>query len=172
MRKKWMAREVLAGQRGSCHLLPVMSLFKTAGLLGALLLGGCALPKTTPAKTDQFQVSVPKAQFYKYGPSQSFGPDFVLVKGQRVTVTKRSFGFTRVVTQDGVTGYVASEELEPAPPDPVPVATPPPQLARRGSKARDGVVEPTSELPLFDVNDVPSALPDSGPPKPAPGFRY
>jgi hypothetical protein len=147
-----------------------MSSLKTVGLLALLLFGGCALPQSPAPKTDQFQVSVPRAQFYKYGPSQSFGPDFVLVKGQRVTVTKRSFGFTRVVTQDGVTGYVASEELEPAPPDPVPAATPQ-QLARRG-KMRDGAVEPTADLPLFDVNDVPSALPDKGPPKPAPGFRY
>ena len=152
-----------------------MSSFKTVGLLGLLLLGGCALPQSPARKTGQYQVSVPRAQFYKYGPSQSFGPDFVLVKGQRVTVTNHSFGFTKVVTQDGVTGYVASEELEPAPPDPVPVpaATPPPQLARRASgKMRDGTVEPTPELPLFDVNDMPSALPDKGPPKPAPGFRY
>ena len=149
-----------------------MSFFKTVGLLGLLLFGGCALPQTPAPKTDQFQVAVPRAQFYKYGPSQSFGPDFVLVKGQRVTVTKRAFGFTRVVTQDGVSGYVASEELEPAPPDPVPAATPPPQLARGSGKLRNGAVEPTAELPLFDVNDVPSALPQNGTPQPAPGFRY
>ena len=165
----------LRGASPARRLVPfiaVMFCFKTVCLLALVLLGGCALPQTPAPKTDQYQVSVPRAQFYKYGPSQSFGPDFVLVKGQRVTVTKRSFGFTRVLTQDGVSGYVASEELEPAPPDPIPAATPPPHLARGGSKMRGGAVEPTADLPLFDVNDVPNILPDKGPPKPAPGFRY
>src|SRR5580704_16018184 len=66
----------------------------------------------------KYMVSAPKAAFYKFGPAQSFGPDFALNEGARVTMLEHSFGFSRVMTEDGTAGFVATEDLKPAPPGP------------------------------------------------------
>lgn len=139
----------------------------------SLFLGGCASPGPQPP-TDQFLVSVPKSQFYKYGPAQAFGADFNLEKGQKVTMLKREFGYSRIQLADGQTGYVATEELTPAPPEPPPPrATPPPKLATRGtgagasSKPRRSNVQPVAEDPLFDITDIPLPMPQDPAPTPA-----
>ena len=80
------------------------------------LLAGCSRELAPPGS--RFLVSAQSAQFYKYGPAQSFGADFVLPKGQRVIMLDRSFGFSRVMTEDGISGWIASEELTAAPPEP------------------------------------------------------
>ena len=146
-------------------------------LIALLALAGCAPDKAAPGS--HFIVTVPRAQFYKYGPAQSFGADFVLPKGQRVIMLDRSFGFSRVMTDDGIAGWVASEELAPAPPLPVAAVT-------KGGKKRggggDGVervysgprkgshVEPVPGDPLFDMSDLPPPpLPEN--PEKKPEFR-
>ena len=120
-------------------------------------------------------VSVPQAQFYKYGPAQSFGADFVLPKGERVTMVQRSFGYSRVTTDQGIAGYISSDEVVPAPPEPALVSSAPAQNRgepKRAPKRSD--VRSTPGAPLFDVNDVPMPLP--GNPEPpsssSPDFRF
>lgn len=136
-----------------------------------LFLGGCASPGPQPP-TNLFLVSVPKAQFYKYGPAQAFGADFNLEQGQRITMVKREFGYSRIQLADGQTGYVSTDELEPAPPEPPPPrATPPPRSKLSSGKLRQSYVQPVSEDPLFDITDIPLPMPEepsSAPVSPTP----
>jgi hypothetical protein len=116
-------------------------------------------------------VTASRAQFYKYGPAQTFGPDFVLEKGQRVTMVQHSFGYSRVTTDDGVTGYVSTDEVAPAPPEPKPPVTPPPRRTAFLGRPKQSNLRGTPGAPLFDVNDVPMPLPSDPPRKEEPKFR-
>lgn len=152
----------------------------------AVLTAGCAIDGPVPT-TDKFVVSVKAAQFYKYGPAQAFGPDFNLTQGQKVTMLQRQFGYSRIMLQDGTSGYVATEELTPAPPEPPPRPTPKPRSSGgwfSSGKPKRSNVESIPTDPLFDINDVPLPMPDtpaeSSPAKPPgnrpadgrPTFRY
>jgi len=146
-----------------------------SSVAGAAVVGlaGCATVGGGP-KTGACVVSSLRAEFYKYGPAQSFGPDLMLKKGDRVTMLERSWGFSKVLTENGVAGYVASEDLEVVP------ATAPTRFAavgRRvpGAAVSAGGMSPSRQNrirnevlgdpgdPLFNVNDVPLPLPDDVP---------
>ena len=137
----------------------------------AAALGGCTAGEKAAAGS-RYVVTAPHAQFYKYGPAQSFGPDFVLEKGQKVTMLERSFGYSRITTDQGVTGYISSDEVTPAPPEPQ--ATPSPEVrgSVRSGRPKRSNVRGTPGLPLFDVNDVPMPLPGNPEPRSEPKFRY
>jgi hypothetical protein len=125
-------------------------------------------------------VSVPKASFYKFGPVQTFGPDFVLAEGAEVTMLEHSSGYCRVMTADGTSGYVSTDDLKPKPASYTtsrsvstnyttqlnrPIFDTPSSVEKHSN------VPSTKGSPLFDQGDAP--LPqNSAPPKPAPGFRY
>ena len=142
----------------------------TAGFLAS-----CSKELAPPGS--RFLVSAQSAQFFKYGPAQSFGADFVLPKGQRVIMLDRSFGFSRVMTDDGISGWVASEELSPAPPEPRKVAT---KGGRRGGGAgpdrlfsgprKNSKVDSVPGDPLFDMSDLPPPMPEEAE-LPKPNFR-
>ena len=145
---------------------------KCLGLL-AVLFAGCSHELAPPGS--RFQVSTQSAQFFKYGPAQSFGADFVLPKGQRVIMLERSFGFSRVMTEDGIAGWIASEDISPAPPEPRRTAT----TGRRSSSGpermysgpkKNSKVEAVPGDPLFDMSDLPPPMPDD-PVLPKPKFR-
>src|SRR4029078_8269389 len=51
---------------------------------------------STPAVGSRYVVTGSNAQFYKYGPAQSFGPDLVIPRGRKVTMLQRAFGYSRV----------------------------------------------------------------------------
>ena len=144
-----------------------------AGLLAASLLAGCAHELAPPGS--RFLVSAQSSQFFKYGPAQSFGADFVLPKGQRVIMLQRSFGFSKVMTEDGITGWVASEELAPAPPEPRKAAVKggrkggPPDRMFSGPR-KNSKVEAVPGDPLFDMSDLPPPMPEEAP-APKPKFR-
>jgi hypothetical protein len=123
---------------------------------------------------------VPKASFYKFGPAQSFGPDFVLNEGARVTMLEHSFGYSRVMTEDGTAGFVSTDDLKPAPPGPYTTSKTATnnytlQLNRpifdQTSKPveKHSNVPPTQGSPLFEAGDNPFS-PNSNSSKP--GFRY
>jgi hypothetical protein len=82
---------------------------------GVALLGGCAASK--PGKGDgYFAVSAKQAQVYRFGPSQPTGADALLKQGQLVIMLRQEFGYSRVMTEDGMTGYIANDLITPAPP--------------------------------------------------------
>jgi hypothetical protein len=127
----------------------------------ALALAGCGTAPVIPPGT-QCEVIGSHAAFYKYGPAQSFGADEVVPQGTTVTLLERQFGFSRVMRPNGLTGYIATEDIQPMAPEPHKA---PPRLAsnRKGERTErtfDGPVKrsnvkSTPGDPLFDVNDVP-----------------
>jgi hypothetical protein len=166
-------------------------LFSIAGCSALLcLLTGCATSNEPMPPSNKYMVSVKSAQFYKSGPAQAFGADMTLTQGQKVTMVNREFGYSKVVLEDGTSGYMATEELKPAPPEPPP-PKPLPEIKPQSSgatgwfssgKPKRSNVQPTPTDPLFDVNDVPLPLMDGEPaspsiptsdsPTPEPGFRF
>jgi len=121
----------------------------------------------------RYVVSTHQTSFYKYGPAQTLGPDFSLPKGARVTMLQNSWGFARVMTDDGTAGYVSSDDLEPAPPEqPPPAATSSHARPPSSSKPKHSNVSPTPGSPLFEAGDLPPLPSNAEPPKPAPGFRF
>lgn len=154
----------------------------------AALFGGCATSK--PGKGDvYYAVSAKQAQVYRFGPAQPTGADALLKQGQRVVMLRQEFGYSRVMTDDGMTGYIANDLIAPAPPPEKPRASPGspgslawgnlPPLPSRGtsvpgvSSANRAILQGT---PLFGGDELPP-LPDSGARpnfrigKPRPGFR-
>ena len=150
-----------------------------AALALALAFAGCAVKKAG-LKSGLYVVTSPTAEFFKYGPAQSFGPDLMLKRGDRVAMLEHTWGFCRVLTANGISGYVATEEIEPAPPSSNPrlvIAArgtgTPSGAPRMSTSSRQRRSEPLGNPndPLFNVNDVPLPLPDDAPPKSKPQFR-
>jgi hypothetical protein len=58
-----------------------------------------------------------KTPFYRYGPAQTFGPDLQLLRGNTALLLRHGFGFSQILTEAGVAGYVPTEDLggEPDP---------------------------------------------------------
>ncbi|MEP6671319.1 MAG: hypothetical protein ABJF10_19305 [Chthoniobacter sp.] len=123
-----------------------------------------------------------KTAFYKFGPAQSFGPDFVLNEGAKVTILEHAFGFSRVMTEDGTAGFVSTDDLKPAP---VSYSTSTktktnytiqlnrPMFDQSPAVEKHSNVPPThgTGSPLFDTSDTP--LPsNAATPKPKPGFHF
>ena len=135
-----------------------------------------ACDTNTVSSGSHYVVSVPKAPFFKFGPAQSFGPDFVLEEGAKVTMLEHSFGYSRVMTADGTSGFVSTDDLKP---DLQSYKTSPTaktnytlQLNRpMFDQRKHSDVPPTHGSPLFDPSDNP--LPQgTPPPSTLPGFRF
>jgi hypothetical protein len=125
----------------------------------ALLAAGCASSVTQGTIGDWYAVVSPETSFYHHGPQQGSGPDSQLTKGSIMKVIRPSFGYVKVQLQDGENGYVANEDIGPAPStlvkeklEPPPPPPPPPVLASQGEQ--------------FDLNsDDPRLI---APPEPLP----
>lgn len=159
--------------------------------LAAIGLAGCA---STDGSRDvgHYIVNVPQTPIFRYGPAQSFGPDFSLTQGQHVVMLRREFGYSRVMTDDGQSGYVATEDLAPAPPPPKVASNtargnrgsklPPTGTYRPGvSSANNRVLESgplfQGELPPLPERDpepspAPPKKPEEKKEQPKPEFRY
>jgi hypothetical protein len=133
-------------------------------LPGALcLLWGCA---EGDQNTKHYLVAPATSEFYKYGPAQAFGADFVVHRGDRITMLHRDLGYSQVQLADGTTGYMPTEDLKPAP-----APATPPRIRGRDRRVTAGAprssnVKPVPGDPLFDVTDIPLPLPQE-PEKPA-----
>lgn len=113
----------------------------------------------------RFVVAVPKAAFYKYGPAQAFGPDFQLNEDTKVTIRQYSAGFSHVTTSDGISGYMSTDDLKPAPPDP----PTPEESAAAARKLRPLFPQKLKmDFPYFDQAPLPE---NSGLQKPPPELR-
>lgn len=81
---------------------------------------GCASKNTPMAAANNgkvFAVTAESAKFFRYGPQQGNGPDEELPKDTLVTLIRPSFGYAKVqLVGRGQEGYVASEDIKPAPP--------------------------------------------------------
>jgi hypothetical protein len=131
-----------------------------AMLASTSLLSGCASTNTAGASQvangKVFAVTADKTSFYRYGPQQGNGPDQELPKDTLVTLIRPSFGYSKVqLVQSNAEGYVASEDIKPAPPTLLAALNPPAETAS------------TSSVDNFDVRSTdpnyvppPEALPD------------
>jgi hypothetical protein len=137
-----------------------------------LFFAGCA-SEPVPMGS-RFVVAAPFAEFYKNGPAQDVdfaqhtfsnylaeqytGPDFQLPKGAAVTMLKRESGYSRVVTDNGVAGYVANEKLRPAPA--VARAAPMEMRNERSFRQRTRAAPPSRRNEeQLDLSDLPLPLP-------------
>jgi hypothetical protein len=127
-------------------------------LLAALaLLAACAGPTFTPEQAPEFVVLRQNAPFYRYGPQQAEPPEARLDKGERVKRLRAELGYSLVSLSSGPAGYVANEDLAPAPPLPAPAAVP----VEKISPEPEAVSAPPVEAPLPkpDLESTPADAP-------------
>jgi len=95
-------------------------LLTRTGLATLCALAGC---ETTPLEPSpnfvgDTVIASDFAQFFRLGPQQAGGADLSLRTGERVMLQRKEFGYSRVQLEDGQVGYMANEDLQPAPPEP------------------------------------------------------
>ena len=96
---------------------------RRTALAFALLFGlfaGCKSAdrpaQSTTKATRLFAVSIDSAAFFRHGPQQGRDPDLKLPKNTIVKLIRPSFGYSKIqIVESGLQGYVASEEIRPAP---------------------------------------------------------
>ena len=131
----------------------LLSKFKIIAVLflTAACLVGCATQSFDPDKAPEFLVQSDYAPFYSLGPGQERGPDASLKRGERVKMLRREFGFSYVEIKGGRTGYIANEEIEPAPPrEPEPSASPTRKRSQSGSAGISNAFEGSVPMPEFE----------------------
>ena len=125
-------------------------------------LPGCSSTKALMTKNTNgklFAVSSDTTSFYRYGPQQGNGPDEALPKDTLMTLIRPSFGYCKVqLVGNSKEGYVASEDIKPAPPTLIAALTAP---AHTSSGGRENFDIRSSEPP------PPEALPDPDLPPPS-----
>lgn len=159
------------------HLLAALLVLALAGT-------GCQSPDAGAdgdgAETARYQVSVESTPFYRLGPQQEAGADMQLTEGTRVTMLDRGFGFSNVELDNGWTGWLATADVEPAPPEPeIPMATGSDNI--EGNAAIVGRFSPDDVPADFQPADLPdpdTAFPETSlldphlEPVEIPEFRY
>jgi hypothetical protein len=95
------------------------SVMAAAGLAILLATTGCeTLPlEPSPNFIGDMVIGTDYAQFFRLGPQQAGGADLSLRTGEFVMLQRKEFGYSRVQLEDGQVGYMANEDLQPAPPE-------------------------------------------------------
>lgn len=161
-------------------------------LLGlALVLSGCATESFSPDQAPEYVTIRDFTPFYRNGPMQARGADSALPADTRVKLIRREMGFSLVQLEDTRSGYVANENMAPAPPrPPAPpvIASADDGAARTGGRKKRGgsspayrgeqlndIPLPDPNVPPPDLNIAPEEVPAATPvPTPAekPKFRF
>lgn len=160
-------------------------------LAAAVILSGCAATQTyTPETAPDYVMIRDYTPFYRLGPMQG-RPDASLPSGTRVKLLRQEMGFSLVQLSDSRTGYVANENMAPAPPLP-PSATGSdssdspskpgkkrrntPDSPRYTGEQLNDIPMPEPNTPAPDLNiapeDVAAPAPTPTPPAEKPKFRY
>ena len=149
-----------------CLVLPALAAFLAAGCASSLK------PVLSGTTGGWYAVAASETPFYRYGPQQGNGPDLELPHDSIMKVIRPSFGYVKVQLQDGKSGYVAGEDIQPAgaalvaeklapPPAPAPAPEPGPSYAEQGEQFRLDSSDPRLIAP-------PEPLPE---PTPLPGLE-
>jgi hypothetical protein len=148
--------------RLSCNLLILLTLCGTS----------CSTPDSgAPAASNSGQyyiVSAGKALFYRYGPQQANGPDGKLPQGTLMTLIRPAFGYSKVQLLTGLQGYVATQDIQAAPPEVVQATinpNPPVTGTRESSRQlrfRHNIVDPRFLPPPPLPEDQPEPTPIPG----------
>ncbi len=123
------------------------------------ILTSCATQTYAPEEAPEYSVIRDFASLYKLGPMQGRGPDGTLRVGDRVKLIRKEMGYSFVLLEDSRTGYVANEDIVPAPP------RPPKPAAEASTGSSESSSRRNSSSPRYrgqQVNDIP--LPESAPP--------
>lgn len=115
-------------------------------LLALTLLSGCGTVELFNQDAPPEFMTATRAEFYSRGPAQALPPEKI-EKDTFVKVLKKDSGFAVVRLLDGRTGYMAWDELRPAPPE------------APGVPFDPVIVEEIIEVPLPDFGIVPDELP-------------
>ncbi len=116
----------------------------------AVLLEGCAGPTFTPDTAPEYVVLHAQTPLYRLGPQQAGAPDEWLKKDDRVRLVRREFGYSFALLPGGETGYVANDDIAPAPPLPREPPAPPSREIR----------EEAAPPPRPDFEAMPSDAPE------------
>lgn len=114
-------------------------------LLSSLFLAGCSAPEVFPGGRE-FVVKR-EAEYFCHGPAQPGRPE-KLPSGTFLQVLSKDSAYSYVKIADGRTGYVATENIAPAPPTAPAVPFDPPEKME--------IFEP----PAPDFREVPAEIPD------------
>ncbi len=140
---------------------------------------GSSAAISNPAGQTYFVVRADFTPIYRSGPQQPTGPDQSLLKGTVVSMLKRSFGYSRVQLENGLNGYVATDDLELAKPDQIAPPAPPPQAGNDTAIVEKYSVEKAASSAATSAGNA-EALPDLPEPRlepeptpvVKPDFRY
>jgi hypothetical protein len=96
-----------------------MGLVLLIAIGGIVFFSGCARLFKSQAAAGKhgamLAISAETTPFYRDGPQQGRGPDRQLSKDTLVTLVKHAFGYSKVRLEGGEQGFVANEDLIPAP---------------------------------------------------------
>jgi len=124
-----------------------------------------AVSKSNSGKV--YVVAADKTSFYRYGPQQGNGPDQELAKDTLLTLIRPSFGYAKVQLVAGSQeGFVASEDIRPAPPTLLAALTAPPPVASSSSSLPENFDTQSSEPPPPEALPDPDLPPASAEPSP------
>jgi hypothetical protein len=133
-------------------------------LLVAAIMLCCGCAKLDPARPVAanagkfFAVTADSTPFYLYGPQQGSGADKTLPKDTLVTLIRSSFGYAKVKLTTGEQGYVARDDIRPAPPALVAAANTPTESAGvhlRPDFSDPQFIAPPASLPEFEPTPIP-----------------
>ncbi|HEX8280812.1 MAG TPA: hypothetical protein VF551_05515 [Chthoniobacterales bacterium] len=124
---------------------------------------------TANANGKLFAVSADQTSFYRYGPQQGNGPDESLPRDTLLTLIRPSFGYCKVQVLPGAKeGYVASEDIKPAPPTLVAALTASTQPASTSASQAEHFDTSSAEPPPPEALPDPDLPPAADAPPPAP----
>ena len=136
----------------------------------AAALAACQTTPVGPAPefVPDMVVSNEYSLFFRLGPQQAGGADLSLRTNEKVMLLRKEFGYSRVQLENGLVGYMANEDIQPAP-------ELPPDLERKrmspkkkkGGRSSERQEDYEENIPIPDPNlglvpeDVPlEPLPD------------
>ena len=103
-------------------------------LASTLVLTGCHTFHYDDASAPAMVVSSETAPVFFHGPTQLKGPDANLIKGAEVNLLTKEVGYSYVRLYDGRKGYMANDDLAPAPkPSPTPKQKPAPTVRKKAA---------------------------------------
>jgi len=111
-----------------------------------------------------FAVATDSTAFYYYGPRQAKGPDRTLPKDTIVMLIRSSWGVCKVKLTTGEEGYVASDDIRPAPPALLAASN---TLRSESSRATRSPLDSTDSRPavppepVLDLLIEPTPIPNS-----------
>ena len=134
----------------------------------------CAKGKVAlkPNSGKYYAVSAEKTGFYRYGPQQGNGADQQLPRDTLLTLVRTSFGYCKVQLTNGGEGYVAREDIRPAPPTLIAALTAPPPTPASSAEQFDlnsvdpRLAPPSDDLPAPDLPPVDETPAESTEPTP------